>query len=59
MENCLKSDDQKDKTFKEQGTQKIKILNCGTTEHSDSFYMNKRMGTHWEDLNKFLHAKIQ
>ena len=25
--NCLKSVDERDKTFKEQGTQKIKILN--------------------------------
>ena len=25
--NCLNSDDQRDKSFKEQGTQKIQILN--------------------------------
>ena len=48
-----------DKTFKEQGTQKIMILNWGTTEHSDSFHTNKRMGTHWEGLNMFLYVKNQ
>ena len=31
----------------------------GTTEHSNSFHRNKRIGTHWEGLNIFLHAKIQ
>ena len=44
--------------FKE-GTLKIKVLNWGTTEHSDSFHRNKRMCTHWEGLNIFLYAKIQ
>ena len=54
-----KSDVQRDKTLKKQGTQKIKILNWGTTEHSDSFHRNKQIGTHWEGLNIFLYAKIQ
>ena len=43
---------------KEQGTQKIKILNWGTGEHRDSFHRNKRTGTHWEGLNIFSYAKI-
>ena len=34
----------------EQRTQKIKILNWGTGEHSDSFHRNKWTGTHWEGV---------
>ena len=44
---------------KEQGTQKIKILNWGTGEHRDSLlHRNKRTGALWEGLNIFLYAKI-
>ena len=43
---------------KEQGTQKIKILNWGTGEHKYSFHRNKLTGIHWEGLNIFSHAKI-
>ena len=43
---------------KEQGTQKIKILNWGTWEHRDSFHRNKRTGAHWEGLNIFSFAEI-
>ena len=44
---------------KEQGTQKIKILNWGTGDHRHSFHKNKRIRTHWElqGLNIFSYAK--